>query len=236
MALIEKLNYSVPVAILGDIHGDADRLEQMLRLLGSRQVLVCGDLCDRGPDAKRVFDLLIARGARGVRGNHEEWMIALVNGRFDPFALHPVMGGEATLRSYGFEGRSPGAIESQRWRIPLAHQAFLLSLPIAVDLEMGGERYWLIHAGVPPTTRLAPGATLADVVPWLAAQKPDTLLWSHNEPESALPIDRPVIMGHVPQRAPVDLQHVIALDTGCGTCPPYQLSALLLPERRFLTV
>lgn len=236
MAAIQKLNYSVPVAVLGDIHGDADRLERMLRLLGGRQVLVCGDLCDRGPDAKRVLDVLVARGARGVRGNHEEWMIALVNGQFDPFALHPVMGGEATLRSYGFEGRHPSAIEAQAWRIPAAHREFLLSLPVAVDLTVGGASYWMIHAGVPPSIRLGPGTKLADVVPWLAENKPDALLWTHNDPECALPVDRPVIMGHVPQQAPVDLDHVIALDTGCGTCPPYQLTALMLPERTFLTV
>ena len=43
-------------------------------------------------------------------------------------------------------------------------------------------------------------------------------------------------MGHMCQVEPIDLGHVIAIDTGCGTTDPWSLTALLLPEREFLTV
>lgn len=241
MTAVHRLDYTEPIAVIGDVHGDADRLRQLLRLVGRRPIVFCGDLGDRGPDTRGVIDELIRRGAKGVRGNHEEWLIALVNGKFDTFALHAVMGGASTLQSYGIEGRTPGTVESQARLIPVHHGEFLRALPVAIDLGVMGDRYWLVHAGVPSTVSLTPEATgrilaLDQIVPWLAANKPDVLLWTHNPPESSLEVDRPVIMGHMPRRRPIDAGHCIAIDTGCGTCAPFELTALLLPERRFLTV
>jgi serine/threonine protein phosphatase 1 len=145
------------------------------------------------------------------------------------------MGGIATLKSYGITARTPRQVEAQAGRIPVSHREFLMGMPLVVDLTVLGTSYWIIHAGV-PAVPLPEGLTPAEVVPWLAANKPDSLLWPRNPPEEALPVDRPVIMGHMPQPEPVDLGHVIAVDTGCGTLPPYELTALLLPERRFLRV
>lgn len=54
--------------------------------------------------------------------------------------------------------------------------------------------------------------------------------------------DRPaggatVLMGHVPSDEARDLGHLIALDTGAGLWPTRgRLSALVLPERRVVTV
>ncbi len=236
MPTLQKLDYSEPVAVIGDVHGDVERLRALLRLVGSRPVLFTGDLCDRGPDSRGVVEEMIRRRAKGVRGNHESWLLALLDGRFDSFALHPVMGGAATLASYGIEGRTPGIIEGQRGKIPATHAEFLRSLPVAIDLKVLGEPYWIVHAGVSPGVSLPPGIALADIVPFLAHNKPDVLLWTGNPPETALPVDRPVIMGHMTQPRPVDLGHCIAIDTGAATCSPFALTALLLPERRFLTV
>lgn len=62
------------------------------------------------------------------------------------------------------------------------------------------------------------------------------LRWPSTEPEMMLPVDRTVIMGHVPQRKAVDTGELIALDTGAGTCAPWKLTAVILPERRFVSV
>lgn len=43
-------------------------------------------------------------------------------------------------------------------------------------------------------------------------------------------------MGHFVLDALVGLGHVIALDTGCGVRVGGRLSAVLLPERRFVSV
>lgn len=234
--MLGRATFDRPVAVIGDVHGRADLLESLLaRLPKDMPIVHTGDLCDRGPDARKVFDILIARGAVGVRGNHEEWLIALATGQgFDSAALSAMMGGRATLDCYGIEGRHPGAIEAQAWRIPSAHRDFLAALPFALDLTVCGETYWVVHAGVSPSVEIG-AASFAEVVPWLAAHKPSALLWTQTQPEDTLPVDRTVIMGHIPLRRPRDAGHVIAVDTGCGVFPDAPLSAVILPDRRFVS-
>lgn len=204
------LRYDQPVAVIGDIHGCAAQLRDLLaRLPRGMQVLVTGDLCDRGPDTRGVLDLLVARGARGVLGNHDEWLLAWARGDgFDRAALSPMMAGESTLVSYGVEGRTAREVEGQRWRVPAGHTAFLEGLATAIDLEVLGERYWVTHAGVPMTEPLA-GLGIDEVVPHLVRTKPATLRWTTTDPEMVLPLGRTVLMGHVPQRKARDTGDVI---------------------------
>jgi len=234
---IEVAAYAQPVAVIGDIHGCAPLLRLLLsRLPPEMPVLVVGDMCDRGPDSRGVVELLAERGARGVIGNHDLWLRAWASGEgFDSFALHPAMGGLATLASYGVEARGAGAIEAESWRVPARHREWLRSLAVALDLEVMGERYWLVHAGVPTTDSFA-GLRVAEVVPHLAREKPASLLWPKTEPGDMLPLDRTVVMGHVPLRRPLDTGAVLAIDTGAGTLPGGRLTAVILPERRFVTV
>jgi serine/threonine protein phosphatase 1 len=235
---VDSVSVVVPAAVIGDVHGRADLLRALLeRLPPDMPVFVMGDLCDRGPDTRAVIDLLVARGARGVVGNHDLWLRDWALGEgFDPFALHPAMGGAATLAAYGVAARSPGAVEAEAWRVPRAHGEWLATLPVALDLEVMGQRYWLVHGGVPASSSLA-GLTAGEVVPHLARTSPASLLWAKTEPHDVLPVDRTVVMGHVPLRRPVDTGAVLAIDTGCGTLPGGgRLTAVILPERRFLTV
>ncbi len=71
---------------------------------------------------------------------------------------------------------------------------------------------------------------------YLAANHLRELHWGTNDPEAAPPLDRPVIMGHQPREEPFDTGDVIAIDTGAGTLDGGRLTALLLPERAFVTV
>ncbi len=72
--------------LIGDIHGHAEELEQMLIKLGytktdgvykhaNRQVIFLGDFIDRGPQIKEVLELvrpMVEKGfAKSVMGNHE---------------------------------------------------------------------------------------------------------------------------------------------------------------------
>ncbi len=231
------LRFDREVAVIGDIHGRVDLLERLLDLLPDGiPLLVAGDVADRGPDTKACVDLLVRRGARGVRGNHEEWLIAWATGEgFDTAALSPMMGGRATLDSYGVAGRSASEIEGERWRVPDAHRRWLAALPVACDLDVLGRRYWLVHAGVPSGAR-DDGTPAGMVVPHLVATRPASLLWPSTAPEDVPQLDRPVIMGHVPRRVPLDSGTVIALDTGAGTLAGGALTAVVLPSRRFVSV
>ena len=105
MVTIASYSSQEPVAVVGDIHGRLDLLDRLLVALGTRRVFVIGDVVDRGPDSRGVIDRLIQRETVGVRGNHEEWLLAWLRGEgLDDWAIRPKMGGLATLRSYGATG------------------------------------------------------------------------------------------------------------------------------------
>lgn len=61
-----------PVALIGDIHGCADELAELLARVGERPVISLGDIVDRGPDPAGAIAQLRARRARVVLGNHED--------------------------------------------------------------------------------------------------------------------------------------------------------------------
>ncbi len=218
-------------AVIGDIHGSADQLAQLLDRLDDREILCAGDLVDRGPDSRGVLDLLVGRTARGVLGNHDCWFLRWARGEgFDPFALSDAMGGAATLASYGVRGPR---IDAEAHRVPQAHRALLEGLAIVLDLEVAGEHWWIVHAGIPPQL-IQPWMVVSEALPFLATTNPLPLLWTKTHPEDVPALDRPVIMGHVPLQEPVDLGHTVAIDTGAGRGGG--LTALLLPEREFVTI
>lgn len=236
--MVPEYTFDEPVAVIGDIHGCADALGTLLRLIGKRPILVIGDVIDRGPDSRGVLDILIEHGARGVRGNHEEWFLRWITcGELPPIVLAPHIGGAATLASYGVVG-SIEEMREQRSRIPKHHIAWLESLPLVAGLSVVGESYWLIHTGVDASALegLPAGARVEDIVPWLAEKNSPSLLWGSVPPSETMPLDRTVIMGHMCAKEPVVLPHVIGIDTGAGTHQWGQLSALLLPEKRVISV
>lgn len=232
MGLLRSEVCDRPVAVVGDIHGCADLLAELLVQLGDIPVIVVGDVGDRGPDTRGVIDQLVARDATGVLGNHDEWLRTWARrGGFDSFALNPLFGGCATLDSYGVHGKAPREIEAEAWRVPSAHREWLDRLAVAIDLQVCGEKFWVVHA--PFSEFEGPPEML---VPGLAERDPARLIWGNSTPENMPPLDRPVIVGHVPRAEPLDSGHVIALDTGAGTLDGGRLTAVLLPERRFVTV
>lgn len=261
---IERLEVAGPVAVCGDIHGRLDLLDRLLAALPPGVPLVhCGDLVDRGPESRGVLQRLVDIGARGVRGNHEEWLCEWLLGRArtDDGALVPRidafgrMLGETTLASYGLDPFAPlTELDAARTVVPRSHVALLDGLPLVLDLVVDGIPYWVIHAGVVDRIRSPAGfapvaldlagespppwpADNVDVVPWLVRFHRDELLWTKTDPHHQRDVGRTVLFGHVPGPAPLDLGHCIALDTGAGTrWPTAKLTAVLLPERRFFSV
>ena len=67
---------------IGDIHGYADVLRQLLEFVQARpedRIITLGDYVDRGPDSHGVLEQLIALHATGqlvsLRGNHDVMML-----------------------------------------------------------------------------------------------------------------------------------------------------------------
>jgi calcineurin-like phosphoesterase family protein len=212
------------IAVVGDIHGEAVLLEKMWRRLASegRTVIFAGDYVNRGPQSKEVIALLtdIRSSTPNVVflwGNHE---ISLLNylcrGKFKSFLQ---LGGLATLQSYL---KNPfGDVHSAFLNaFPESHRKFLSQLRRCYETP----DLLVSHAGCDP---LHP-----------RSRSFRALVTGHHGElfRSDLQLPKRVVCGHYVQRSGIAYAStfVICIDTGCGVGGP--LTAILLPERKILTV
>lgn len=207
---------------VGDIHGRADLLSDLLLLLERRAaserreggdpiVIFLGDYVDRGPESARVIDMLLAGGPYGyerrfLKGNHEESMLAFLA---DPVAnrVWLTRGGADTMLSYGVQPPSPMSTNEQEWldaaaelaaKTPPAHLDFLNGLERYV--ELGG--YAFVHAGV-DDARPLDQQTDADLY-WIR----DRFISSKRR------FSHRIVHGHTPVDEPYMDERRIAVDTG----------------------
>ncbi len=254
--------------IFGDVHGDSRALKALIARArnfsgADLEIFSVGDLLDRGPNSKEVVEICLGEGVQGILGNHELWMHKyLTEGKFDEFALHGAMGGKNTLSSYGVSpDQKVSAIERDLIAgIPESHREFFLGLPLSRDLEVGGRKYRLTHGGIPQEAGMQAQALLVSTTNQIGfALTPEELanniqvLIRDNQPEIfvwggakknrvyTFPDGSYQVFGHTPWRGGAEISEegkYIALDTGCGTCPPYTLSGVLLTrdgKRKILT-
>ena len=244
------LGPSVPpglrVYAVGDIHGEAGRLAELLRTIetdaagGSddRLLVTLGDYVDRGPDSREVIDILEDEPLSGFKcvhliGNHEQMMLDfLESAENGPRWL--MNGGDGTCRSYGidplgddwgaggaaFPSRLDGLRQGLLEALPATHRRFLDALVLH---HQEGD-YLFVHAG------LRPGRPLA-------AQDPEDLLWIR-DPFLYSTSDHGfiVVHGHTPTGEPDRQPNRIGIDT--GACYGGRLSCLVLEndEQRILQV
>lgn len=193
--------------VIGDIHGCARELETLLAglPLAAGDTLVCvGDYIDRGPDSRRVIDLLLALRRRAnldtvyLRGNHEDMCLGYLGRGGHWGEAWQLNGGIPTLKSYGIDPRLPG--HEVLARLPREHVDFLESL----QLYWLTEGYLVVHAGIRPDRPLP-------------EQDEEDLLWIREDfIRSQHPLPETVVFGHTPQRnVLVDLPYKIGIDTGC---------------------
>jgi serine/threonine protein phosphatase 1 len=190
----------VDVVAIGDVHGCASLLKEVLMLqMGTGvELIFLGDLIDRSPEPdgdRQVIELVRelqanpeAYGLAGVtvlRGNHEQMLLD---------ALAEDEPGEAT-DLWQWNGGDPAFLNAAR-----EHQDWFGTLPLTVIRG----KYLFVHAGV------RPGLELED-------QQPEDLLWIR-KPFLSRPHSLPytVVHGHTFRRdyRITRLQHRIGIDTG----------------------
>ena len=87
--------------IIGDIAGNGDTLERLLDKMPDQQTLLLGDLNDRGPNTKKVYDLVLSRGIKVIFSNHGHLMLdAYFNKNYYTPGIWLPNGGVATLKSF----------------------------------------------------------------------------------------------------------------------------------------
>lgn len=211
---------------VGDIHGHLDKLERVHALIEEDRraqgddgapVVHIGDLVDRGPDSRGVIDWLLKGLGEGkpwivLKGNHDRMFLGFLgNAEYqDPglrpelYWTHPRLGGDTTLASYGIEDAAERYLadlsQEAAERVPVAHHAFLQSLPLLY--ERGGAVF--VHAGIRPGVALK-------------AQREDDLLWIRG----AFLDDRRdhgplVVHGHTPVEDVTHYGNRLNIDTGAG--------------------
>jgi diadenosine tetraphosphatase ApaH/serine/threonine PP2A family protein phosphatase len=223
--------------IIGDVHGCADELEELFRLLGyrltahgvfgrndDRTAVFVGDFADRGPRSSDVLRLVMrmvtAGAALAVPGNHDLRLEAYLAGR----SIGLVHGLDTTA--------SELALESESFRGAVL--TFLRSLPSHLVLDAG--RLVVAHTGLeealhghesPRVRHLAAWGketTNIDPVdfdkrhPWLATYRGAAV----------------VVFGHTPVAQAVWNGQAIDIDTGCVFGG--RLTALRWPERTLVSV
>src|SRR5215813_12487398 len=120
--------------VIGDIHGRAQLLEQLIRDvpwdIKHDKIIFLGDLIDRGKQSPEVIDLVMDLMKENpnvvvLRGNHEQMMLdCLEYGELQ--WLIPENGGQATIASYGINLEEVEDIADIK--IPEEHLEFINSL------------------------------------------------------------------------------------------------------------
>ncbi|GAB4195172.1 MAG: polynucleotide kinase-phosphatase [Roseiflexaceae bacterium] len=232
-----------PFDMIGDIHGCAEELDELLDRLGysarvpagpdgplarahpeGRKAVFLGDLVDRGPDTPGVLRTAMAMVAAGsalaVPGNHDIKLLKKLRGR-DVQISH---GLAETLEQLG---REPASFHSQVAR-------FLDGLVSHYVLD--GGRLVVAHAGMRQELQGRSSARVRDF-----ALYGET---TGETDEFGLPVRAnwaaeyrgraTVVYGHTPIPEPEWFNNTINIDTGCVFGG--QLTALRYPERELLAV
>ena len=240
-----------PFDIIGDIHGCADELEDLLATLGytiagdtprshslsegaayshpaGRKAMFVGDLVDRGPrslDVLRIVATMVANGsALCVPGNHDVKLLKKLNGR-DVQITHGLANTLAEIDALPAEARDPFCKEVA---------AFLDSLIGHYVLDSG--KLVVAHAGMKQEMQGRASARARDFALYGETTGetdefglPVRLDWASEYRGKAM-----VVYGHTPVPRPEWLNNTVNIDTGCVFGGG--LTALRYPEREFVTI
>jgi len=215
-----------PLYAIGDIHGQITELHRALALIEAdggpdAPVVFLGDYIDRGPDSRAVIDALIDGHAQGrnwtfLKGNHDRmfcWFMEETPRHEDYLPvelnwLHPRLGGDTTLASYGVEftprTRAKKVHRLAREAVPRAHIDFLEAMPLTFETD----DLFFVHAGILPG------------LPFHQQIEHD-LLWIRQEFHNDTRMHpKLVVHGHTPVEKATHFGNRINLDTGAGFGKP----------------
>lgn len=226
--------------IIGDVHGCADELEELLELLGyevawsgldvtvtppaGRTLVFVGDLVDRGPRTPDVLRIAMAMAEAGISlcvdGNHDNKFARWINGA-------------NVTRSHGLQASA----DQMAGEDPAFHarvRTYLASLPPYLWLD--GGRLVIAHAGLKQEmigqsngkvrSFALYGDTTGEVDGFGSPVRRNWALEYRGEAA--------VVYGHVAAPEVQQINNTWCIDTGC--CFGGRLTALRWPERELVSV
>lgn len=205
-----------PFLAVGDVHGRADLLERLERIIldqapGLPAVFV-GDYLDRGEDSAAVIELLMSASQQGaqpvfcLRGNHEEMCLRFLDSPVEHGARWLKFGGLQTLASYGVriagEVSNPDTLRRMRDDLALAMGDPVIDWLRALPVMWRSGNIHVTHAGADPSLSMN-------------AQPDRTLIWGHKDfAEKPRNDGQWIVYGHVIVDQPKAALGRIAVDTG----------------------
>ncbi|XCN74750.1 MAG: metallophosphoesterase family protein [Candidatus Electrothrix aestuarii] len=207
--------------VIGDIHGCLNSLHNLLSMIENEAdtFVFLGDYIDRGSESKEVVETILEfkkkhRNVITLLGNHEIMLINYLRGYDDGTFLRA--GGKETLLSYGIKPKIKPDKAAKLF--PEEHMNFFKELPLLWE----NEHAIYAHAGIEPGVHLS-------------RQVSSYCLWARDEfIRTPYKFTKPVVFGHTVFREPLVQENKIGIDT--GAVYGGNLTALILPEKRFLSV
>jgi hypothetical protein len=186
--------------IVGDIHGCADELAELLFrfkfMPGHDRLFTVGDVIGKGPKAREALELLKQFGALSVLGNHEQHLL-------DAAALPPARRTERHAFYLASLGRDRAYWLDQiaTWPLYIEEPDLLI---VHAGLEPGVDHPSKMNRRLLTTIRTWDGKgenlnRQGEDPPWYECVKPG----------------KTVVFGHWAERGLVDLPRFKGLDTGC---------------------
>ncbi len=204
---------------IGDIHGchqEFADLLQLIKLEPGDQLILLGDLVNRGPDSHRVVELARQHGAIALLGNHERRLLAA---RRNPDKVKVRDSEKATYSQ----------LDDADW-------AYLNAMPLTHEVPELNMVF--VHGGfLPDRSWREQGADIVTEVqvidrdgrPCKRREAPEALPWADHWTGPPF-----VVYGHTPRDDVYKLKWSLCLDTACAMGG--QLTAFILPERRLVQV
>ena len=243
MTMILQSKIQGPVAIIGDLHGQVEKLSILLDRLRAmpdferRWIVFIGDFVDRGPDPKTVIDMVLKlasehRRTTAIMGNHEfamcsalGWLPANESTLWSQRWVDHY-NSETTFKSYGAASGDLADLASQ---VPETHREFLTSLPWCVEHP----QLLFVHAGLDPNLPFQVQLRILQQKDF-SLNRPQWLCeksFVHADPPADCPLT--LVSGHVKVDEAVIRPRRILVDTTGGDSG--DLSCVLMPERTVIS-
>eukprot|EP00040_Diaphanoeca_grandis_P024491 m.134668 g.134668 ORF g.134668 m.134668 type:complete len:315 (+) comp29750_c1_seq2:2-946(+) len=234
---------SIPLVLIGDVHGCADELEDLLvackeelvvihgaERASQRKIIFVGDLVNKGPKNIECIEIAQRENALNVRGNHEHSVLHNYHQRRKDFRT-----------PLGWLNWVFGVDQYYAWTDGLTTEqlAYLQETPFTLHLKQHDAM--VVHAGLVPGVALEKQThfnmmMMRDVFAdstgaWqgVAKQQQGSVPWAE---QWTGPLH--LYFGHDAMRTLQLCKHATGLDTGC--LYGKTLTAMLLPSKRLVSV
>ena len=202
--------------VIGDVHGCSDELEELilkLQLAPEDKLIFVGDLINKGPQSRKVLEIVTKLKAICLLGNHELGFLKYLESNQFP------------RRSQFEEVITDLGHDLPKWR------AWMKGLPTFYETE----QFLIVHAGIIPGVKVQdiPANIITRVRTWDGSGKD---LNNKKDPPwyDFYAGDKLIVYGHWANQGLLIRENTIGLDSGCVWGGA--LTAVILPERKIVQV